>query len=96
MHHWTDSKIKVHAFYCMLAVSLLQPVRCKAERAWPGLSIEQLQEQLVGIRQIELLYPWQGEKGPGRPVKVATKCSVAQEALTQALGLTELLAARKP
>lgn len=96
MHHWTDSKIKVHAFYCMLAVSLLQHVRCKAERVWPGLSIEQLQEQLAGIRQIELLYPRQGEKGPGRTVTVATKCSVAQEALTQALGLTELLPARKP
>ncbi|MDE0102026.1 MAG: IS1634 family transposase [Bryobacterales bacterium] len=96
MHHWTDSKIKVHAFYCMLAVSLWQHVRCKAERVWPGLSVEQLQEQLAGIQQIELLYPRQGEKGPGRTVTVATKRSVAQEALTQALGLTELLPTRKP
>jgi len=26
MHHWTDSKIRVHAFYCMLSISLLQYV----------------------------------------------------------------------
>jgi transposase len=26
MHHWTDSKIRVHAFYCMLGLSLLQYV----------------------------------------------------------------------
>jgi hypothetical protein len=26
MHHWTDQKIRVHAFYCMLGISLLQYV----------------------------------------------------------------------
>jgi hypothetical protein len=24
MYHWTDSKIRIHAFYCMLGISLLQ------------------------------------------------------------------------
>jgi hypothetical protein len=24
MHHWTDRKIRIHAFYCMLGISLLQ------------------------------------------------------------------------
>lgn len=90
-YHWTDSKIKVHAFCCMLGVSLLQQVRRKAEAGWQGLSIEQLKEELAGIQQVELLYPRQGRKGPGRTVTVATKQTLAQKALTDALGLKELL-----
>jgi hypothetical protein len=27
MHHWTDRKIRIHAFYCMLGISLLQYVQ---------------------------------------------------------------------
>jgi hypothetical protein len=27
MYPWTDQKIRVHAFYCMLGISLLQQVR---------------------------------------------------------------------
>ena len=26
MHHWTDREIRIHAFYCMLGISLLQYV----------------------------------------------------------------------
>ena len=51
MHHWTDSKIRVHAFYCMLGISLLQYIHREAEAAWPGLSMEQLIEQLKQIQQ---------------------------------------------
>ena len=31
MHHWTEGKIKVNTFYCMLAVSLLQHLWRRAE-----------------------------------------------------------------
>jgi len=27
MCHWTDQKISIHAFHCMLGVTLLQQVR---------------------------------------------------------------------
>jgi transposase len=30
MHHWTDRKIRIHAFYCMLGISLLQYVHRQA------------------------------------------------------------------
>ena len=40
----------VHAFYCMLGISLLQYVRRQTEPAWPGLSTEELLDQL---RQIQ-------------------------------------------
>jgi transposase len=42
MHHWTDRKIRIHAFYCMLGISLLQVVHKQAQTAWDGISVEQL------------------------------------------------------
>ena len=63
MYHWTDSKIRVHAFYCVLALlltSLLQ--RTLAQKGEP-LSINRLLEELGGIRETLVLYPrQQGQK----------------------------------
>ncbi|MBK5227671.1 MAG: transposase, partial [Actinobacteria bacterium] len=33
MHHWTDQKIKVHVFYCVLGLAIAQLMRREAERA---------------------------------------------------------------
>jgi len=90
MHHWTDSKIRVHAFYCMLGVSLLQYIHRQSQTAWAGLTIEQLLEQLSQIQQLSLLYPPLGDKGPRRVATVLSKQSLAQQALADSLGL-ELL-----
>ncbi|MGA8669615.1 MAG: IS1634 family transposase [Terracidiphilus sp.] len=87
MYHWTDQKIRVHAFYCMLGISLLQYVRRLAEPAWPGLSTEQLLDQLKQIQKYNLLYPPQGEKGPNRVATVLSKQSLIQQQLTKVLGL---------
>jgi transposase len=64
VYHWTDRKIRIHAFYCMLGISLLQHVHKQAQDAWSGISIEQLLDELRQIQQFVLLYPPQGEKGP--------------------------------
>ena len=90
MHHWTDSKIRVHAFYCMLGISLLQYIHRKAEAAWSGLSMEQLIEELRQIQQFVLLYPPQGEKGPPRTATVLSKQTLAQQALVKTLGLAAM------
>lgn len=90
MHHWTDSKIRVHAFYCMLGISLLQYVHKKAEAAWAGLSMEQLIEELKQVQQFALLYPPQGEKGPNRVATVLSKQTLAQQSLADVLGLNTL------
>jgi transposase len=87
MYHWTDQKIRVHAFYCMLGISLLQYVRRQAETAWPGLSTEQLLDQLRHIQKYNLLYPPQGEKGPNRVATVLSKQSLIQQQLTNVLRL---------
>ena len=51
MYHWTDTKIQVHAFYCVLALlltSLLQR---------DPLSINRMLEELGGIRVTLVVYP---------------------------------------
>jgi transposase len=90
MHHWTDQKIHVHAFYCMLGISLLQYVKRQAQAAWPGLSIEQLLDELRQIQKYTLLYPPQGDKGTNRVATVLSKQSLPQQRLVQELGLDQL------
>ena len=90
MYHWTDSKIRIHAFYSMLGISLLQYLHQRAEAVWPGLSMEQLLEELRQIQQFVLLYPPQGEKGPPRVATVLSKQTLAQQSLAEALGLESL------
>ena len=90
MYHWTDSKIRVHAFYCMLGISLLQFVHKKSHAVWPGLSIDQLLDELRQIQQFVLLYPSQGEKGPNRIATVLSKQTLPQQSLAEALGLDTL------
>jgi len=90
MYHWTDRKIRIHAFYCMLGISLLQYIHKQAQAAWDRISMEQLLEELRQIQQFVLLYPPQGEKGPNRVATVVSKQTLAQQALAKTLGLDQL------
>src|SRR5215475_2374904 len=95
MYHWTDSKIRIHSFYCMLGISLLKYIHKQSNEAWPGLSMEQLLDELRQIKQFILLYPPQGEKGPPRATIVQSKTSLAQQCLAKVLGLEELAGSAK-
>jgi transposase len=90
MHHWTDRKIRIHAFYCMLGISLLQHLHKQAQAAWNGISMDQLLEELRQIQQFVLLYPPQGDKGPNRVATVLSKQTLTQQALAKTLGLDQL------
>ena len=90
MHHWTDRKIRIHAFYCMLGISLLNHIHRQAKAAWADLSLEQLLEELEQIKQFVLLYPPQGEKGPPRTAYVLSQQTLAQQALVKSLRLERM------
>jgi transposase len=90
MYHWTDRKIRIHAFYCILGISLLQYVHKQSQAAWNGISMEQLLAELRQIQQFVLLYPPLGEKGPSRLATVLSKQSLPQQALAKTLGLDHL------
>ena len=89
MYHWTDRKIRIHAFYCLLGISLLHYVHRQAQAAWADLSVEQLLAELEQIKQFVLLYPPQGEKGPPRTAYVLSQQTLAQQALVKTLGLEQ-------
>ena len=89
LHHWTDSKIRVHAFYCLLGLSLLHYVLRQARAFWPQLSVEKLQEELEQIQQFVLLYPALGG-GPHRTATVLATQSLVQKGLVDTLGLQQL------
>ena len=86
LYHWTDSKIRVHAFYCLLGLSLLHYVRRQAQSFWPSITLEELQKQLEQIQQFVLLYPAQGA-GPYRTATVVSTQSLIQKGLVETLGL---------
>lgn len=90
MYHWTDDKIHIHAFYCMLGISLLQYLHKQSQSAWPGLSMEEMLHELRQIRQYLLLYPRQGEKGPPRTAVIQPTGTFPQQQLARVLGLNEL------
>jgi transposase len=88
MHHWTDSKIRVHAFYCLLGLSLLHLVLRQAQAFWPQLTVEKLQEELEQIQQFVLLYAPLGG-GPPRTATVLATQSLVQKGLIDTLGLKQ-------
>ena len=89
LYHWTDSKIRVHAFYCLLGLSLLHYVHRQAQSFWPSITVEELQKELEQIQQFVLLYPAQGA-GPYRTATIISTQSLIQKGLAATLGLPQL------
>jgi hypothetical protein len=52
MFHWTDSKIQVHAFYCVLALLPTSLLQRELARKGEHLSINRMLEELGGIRKL--------------------------------------------
>ena len=68
MFHWTDSKIRVHAFYCVLALVLGSLLQRRAAQYGLSLSMQALFKALSGIQEVTNVYPPAGKPGsPGRP-----------------------------
>jgi len=80
MHHWTDSKIRVHVFYCVLALAIAHLMRRHADRAGLHLSVRELLDELAGIEETVLLYHG-GGKGRPRVQRMLTDMSPTQQHL---------------
>ena len=90
MFHWTDSKIRVHAFYCVLALILGSLLRRRAAQNGLSLSLQALFKALNGIQEVTNVFPPAGKPGsPGRPyVKTTlTEMDYIQQALFQLFAL---------
>jgi transposase len=87
MWHWTDSKIQVHAFYCVLALLLTSLLQRELARQGETLSINHLLEQLASIRETLLIYPRRQGQHRSPTVNCLTRKNPLQQRLFSLLGL---------
>src|SRR6266702_1990697 len=80
MHHWTDQKIRVHVFYCVLALAIAHLLRRQADHAGLHLSVRELLAELAGIQETVLLYH-DGGKGRPRARRMLTDMDPTQQRL---------------
>jgi transposase len=87
MFHWTDSKIRVHAFYCVLALLLASLLQRQLARQQQELSINSMLEELAGIRETLVIFPRrQGQRKP-TTATCLTRMSPLQQQLYSLLDL---------
>ena len=86
MFHWTDSKIRVHVFYCVLALAVAHLMRRQAKQAGLDLSVRELLGSLAGIEETVLLYPT-GNKGRPRAQRILTDTNPTQDRLSELFDL---------
>lgn len=86
MFHWTEAKIRVHLFYCVLALAVAHLMRRQAHQAGLDLSVRELLTTLGGIQETVLLYPT-GNKGRPRAQRILTDTDPTQQRLYDLFGL---------
>jgi transposase len=85
MFHWTDQKIRVHAFYCTLALTVARLMVREAKAARLDMSVRELLRTLGGIEETVLLYPT--ANGRPRARRQLTEMDATQVKLFELFGL---------
>jgi transposase len=85
MFHWTDHKIRVHVFSCVLALMVARLMVREAARNGLHLSVRALLQALGGIQETVLLY--QGDRGRPRARRMLTETDPTQQRLYDLFGL---------
>ena len=85
MFHWTEQKIRVHVFYCVLALTVARLMVREADRHGMHMSVRELLDTLAGIQETVLLY--QGERGRPRARRMLTEIDPTQQRLYDLFGL---------
>ena len=91
MFHWTDSKIRVHAFTCVLALTLSSLLQRTLHQQGLDLSLPRMFHLLGGIRETLVIYPKrQGQRHPSTARALST-LSPEQEQIVRLLDLRRYL-----
>lgn len=93
MFHWTDSKIQVHAFYCVLALLLTSLLQRELAREGEPISINRMLEELGGIRETLIVYPRRPGQKKFPTATCLTRMSAPQQRLFSLLGLQRFVPA---
>jgi len=86
-YHWTDQKIEVHVFCCVLALMLCSLLQRELHRRGIEKSIPDVLEQLGQIREVGIVYPPEGRKRTPTIQMTVSEMSEEQRALYNALDL---------
>lgn len=89
LRHWTDSKIRVHALYCTIALLLRALALRRVSRAGLTLSMPRFLAELDTIREVINVYPKKRGKKVARRQTVLTKTSELQDWILTILGLSK-------
>ncbi len=87
-HHWTDQKIRVHVFTCVIALMLLTLMRRELHRNGVDLSIRRMLELLGDIKEIVMAFPPDGGKNEPTLRTTLTKMSQEQRQIFDLLELS--------
>lgn len=93
MHHWTDSKIRVHVFYCVLALAIAHLMRREAGNAGLHMSVRELLNTLAGVQETVLLYH-DGGKGRPRARRMLTDMDPTQQRLAELFAINKFAPTR--
>lgn len=85
--HWTDQKIRVHAFYCFTALLISALLRKELQNRKISMTLSRAFEKLSKIQEVTIEYP--SSKRIQEPVRVVmlTEMDKEQKELFEALGL---------
>lgn len=82
MHCWTDSKIRVHAFICVLGLLIWRVMQHKIRGAGLRMSDGVLRKELKDLEEVILMY------SPSRVARKISDSSTVQKELVSHLGLS--------
>jgi len=86
-YHWTDQKVEVHVFCCVLALMLCSLLRRELHRKGIDRSVPDLLDELGTIREVGILYPPQDGKEEPTIQITLSQMSEEQSILYEALNL---------
>ena len=75
MFHWTDQKIRVHAFCCVLALTFYSLLYREANQSGLDISLEKMMSELSKIFEVAIIYP-APKKGKAAPKPTITISSM--------------------
>ena len=90
-YHWTDQKIRVHVFCCVLALTLCGLLQRAVSRQGIQRSVPALLADLAGIREVDVLYPPREDGAEPELRTTLSQMSAEQRSLYEILGLKQYL-----
>lgn len=89
--HWTDQKVEVHVFYCVLALMLCSLLERELDRRGIKVSFARALDLLGKIKEVAVIYPPEGRKRKPTVKMTVSTMTDEQQALYKTLALSRHL-----